>query len=146
RGKGSVLKIRAAGAVIEGRCVSSEIGFDDIEISVEIVVSGGDAHSSLRFAIGAESAAGFHGDVGEFSGLGILLERARGGIVGDVDVRPAIVIEVRGEDTKAVGTVGLEDAGGIGDVGKGAVAIVAIEDVFSTKKAWRAAGDHYTFI
>src|SRR5262249_42286441 len=83
-----------------------------------------------------------HGDVNEFSVVLVLIKGAGGGVVGDVDVGPAVVVEISGQDPKTVGAVGVEDGGFFGDVAEGAVAIVVIEDVFSTFEARGATGDH----
>src|SRR6266851_5470037 len=128
---GGVLEIRAAEIVIKRRGIASEIRFDEIEIAVEIVIGGGDAHAGLRLAVGAESAARFDGDVGESAVFFVLIERAGRGIVGDVNVRPAVVVEIGGEHAEAEGAVGLQDAGFFADVGEGAVAVVVVENVFS---------------
>src|SRR6267378_811085 len=126
-----VLKICIAKIAIKRGRVTGKIRFDEIEVAVEIVIGGGDAHAGLGLAIGAESAAGFHGDVGEGAVFFILIEGAGGGIVGDVNVRPAIVVEIGGEHTEAVGAVGLQNAGFFADVGEGAVTIVVIQNIFS---------------
>jgi len=76
----------------------------------------------------------------------VLIERAGGGVVGNVNVGPAVVVEVGGEDTEAVGAVGAEDSSEFGNVGEGAVAVVAKENIFSADEAGRAASDHYAFI
>src|SRR5260370_31705532 len=126
--------MRESGAreiVVKRGCVAGKIGFDEIEVGVEIVVGGGDAHAGLRFAVGAESAARIHGNVNEGAVFLILIERAGGGIVGDVNVRPAVVVEIGGEHAEAVGAVGFEDAGFFADVGEGAVAVVVIQNIFS---------------
>src|SRR5258708_36988072 len=62
-----VFKCGSTEIMIEGRSVACEIRFHNIEIAVEIVIGGGYPHTSLRFAVGAEGAARFHGDVGKFS-------------------------------------------------------------------------------
>src|SRR6266566_5173505 len=111
-GECGVFEVCGAKIVIQRRSITGEIGFDDVVIAVEIIVRGGDAHTGLRFAVGTERTAGFHGDVGEFSIFAILVEGAGGGIVSDVNVRPAIVIKIGGEDAEAVGTVGGENSGG----------------------------------
>src|SRR6266849_10913793 len=110
-----VLEIGAAEIVVKRGCVAGKICFDEIEIAVEIVIGGGDAHARLRLAIGAESAPRFHGDVGESAVLLILIEGAGGGIVGDVNVRPAIVVKIGSEHAEAEGAVGLQDAGFFAD-------------------------------
>ena len=65
------------------------------------IVGGGDAHAGLRLSVGAEDAAGFHADVHELAVVVVLIERAGGGVVGDVDVGPAIVVEVGGEHAES---------------------------------------------
>ena len=109
RGKGSVFKRRAAQIVVQRRRVAGEICFYDVQIPVEIVIAGGNAHSSLWFAVGAEGAAGFHGNVGEFSVFQILIKGAGGGIVGYVNIWPAIVVKIGSENTETVSAVGGKD-------------------------------------
>ena len=41
----------------------------------------------------------------------VLVEGGGGGVVGDVDVGPAVVVEVGDGDREAVGADGVEDAG-----------------------------------
>src|SRR5437660_1165721 len=136
-GERGVFKTGVADVVVEGRCVAGEIGFDDVEIAVEIVIGGGDAHAGLGLTVGAEGAASFHGNVDKFSIVLVLVKGAGGGVIGDVNVGPAVVVEIGGEDAEAVGAVGVEDASFFGDVGETAVAIVVIEDVLAAVEAGR---------
>src|SRR2546426_177339 len=92
----AVLEIRAAEIVVERGRISGEICFDEIKIAIEIVIGGGDAHAGLGLAVGAEGAARFKGDVDKRSVLFVLIQRAGGGVVGNVNVRPAIVVEIGG--------------------------------------------------
>src|SRR5229473_3114309 len=133
-----VLEIGAAEIVVKRGCVAGKICFDEIEIAVEIIIGGGDAHARLGLAVGAESAACFYGDVGESAVLLILIESAGGGIVGDVNVRPAVVVEIGGEHAEAEGAVGLQDAGFFADVAERSVAVVVIENVFAAVESRRA--------
>jgi len=144
--EGGVLKIRPAEIVVERGRVASEIGLDEIEVAVKIVIGRGDAHAGLGLAISAQRAASFERNVGENAVPLILIERACRGIVGDIDVRPAIVVEIGSEHAEAVGPAGFEDAGFFADVGEGAVAVVVVENVFSAVQAGRAAGDHDAFV
>ncbi len=82
--------------MIQRRSVAREIRFHNIQIPVEVVVGRRNPHPGLRFAVGAEGATCFHSDVYKFAVLFILIQRARRGIVGHVNVRPAIVIEISG--------------------------------------------------
>src|SRR5258708_1559985 len=141
-----VFEIRAAEIAVQRRRVAGEICFDEIEIAVEIVIGGGDAHAGLRFAVGTERAAGFDGDVREGAVFLVLIESAGRGIVCDVNVRPAVVVEIGGKDTETVSAGCFEDAGFFADVGKGTVAVVVIENVFATVESRWTAGDHNAFV
>src|ERR1700721_3211120 len=96
-GEGGIFESGPTLIVIERRSIPGEIGFDDVEISVQIIVCGRDSHPRLRFAIGAQRTSRFNGDVLEFAILLVLVKRAGGGIVGDINIWPAAVVEVRGE-------------------------------------------------
>ena len=76
----------------------------------------------------------------------VLVQGAGGGIVGHIDVGPAIVIEVGGEHAETEVAVGLQDAGLRAHVGEGAVAVVVVEDVGVAVETGRSAGDHHAFV
>ncbi len=63
-----------------------------------VVVADGDAHGRLLGAVFADGGAGFQADLIEFSVALIFVEEVRRGIVGDVDVGPAGVVEIRPHD------------------------------------------------
>src|SRR5437762_8764657 len=96
-GKSWIFKIRAAEVVIKRRRVAREISFNDIEIAVHIVVSRGDFHARLRLAIGTEGASGFQRDVHKLAVLLVLVKRTRVGVIRNIDIGPAIVIEISGQ-------------------------------------------------
>src|SRR6266481_6216475 len=89
-------------------------------------VGGIDAHASFVAAVLAGRDTGDERDV--FEGAVVIVEKKKigPGVVGDGDVGPAVVVEVRENDAHAF-CFGLADAGGIADVGEGAVMIVVIE-------------------
>ena len=75
-----------------------------------------------------------------------MIERAGGGIVGNVNVRPAIVVEIGNENAQAVAAVGAEYSSGFGDVSESSVAIVVVKNILAALKSGRAAGDHHSFV
>ena len=115
-------------------------------LPVAVVVADGDAHAGLGFGVGGEGDAGLDGDVLEGAVVLVLVEGGGGGVVGDVDVGPAVVVEVGGADAEAVGADGGPHAGLLADVGEGAVAVVVVEDVLAAGKAGRAAGDEHALV
>ncbi len=91
---GVVVEVAVAEIEVEGVGVAGEVGLDDVEEAVAIEVADGDAHACLGLAVGGVGDAGLDGDIFEGAVLLVLVERGGGGVVGDVDVGPAIVVEV----------------------------------------------------
>ena len=75
---------------------------EDVFITVSIVVRDGDTHAGLRFTISAVSTAGKQGMVVK-SGVALIDPELIGGlVVGDVDVEPAVTVEISGHDAESV--------------------------------------------
>ena len=91
---GVVVEVAVAEVEVEGVGVASKIGFDDVEETVAVEVADGDAHACLGFAVGGVGDAGLDGDIFERAVFLVLIERCGGRVVGDVDVGPAIIVEV----------------------------------------------------
>ena len=88
------------------------------------------------FVVGA---AGLDGDVGERAVVVVAVEDTRGRVAGNVNIGPAVVIEVRRHRSKRVMARRLQDAGLLRHVGKRAVAVVVIQDVGRGGQAARPA-------
>ena len=85
----SVVVIKVAGII-------GEVGFEDVEPAIAIVVGDGDAHSGLFLTVLAVGDAGHDGNIGEGPIVVVAEENAWLGIARNIDVGPAIVIEVGG--------------------------------------------------
>src|SRR5258708_13078293 len=105
RCKGGVLKGAGPEVVVKRGCVAGEVRLDQVEIAIEIVVGGGHAHASLGLAIRTEGTPCLDCNVFKGAVLLVVVERAGGGVVGNVDVGPAVVVEVGGEHAYALGAV-----------------------------------------
>src|SRR5437588_1856924 len=112
RCKGGVLKGAGPEVMVKRGCVAGEVRLDQVEIAIEIVVGGGHAHASLGLAIRTEGTPCLDCDVFKRAVLLVVIERAGGGIVGNVNVRPAIVVEIGNENAQAVAAVGAEYSSG----------------------------------
>ena len=78
------------------------IGHDQTETPVAAEVGEGGPHAGFGFSIGSHRNAGGACDVGERP-VGVVAKEEIGHrVVGDEDVRPAVVIDVRNRDAKAV--------------------------------------------
>ena len=102
RGEGGVFETRTALIVVQRRSIAGEIGFDDVEIAVHVIVCGRNAHAGLGLAIRTQRASCFDRDILELSVLLVVIKRAGGGIVGNINVGPPVVVEVGRENTESV--------------------------------------------
>src|SRR5207253_8695006 len=103
------------GVVERGR-VPGEIGLYNVEIPIHVIVDSGNSHASLRLAIRREGTTRLYRDIYEFPVLLVLIKGARRGIIRDVDIRPAVVIEIRGQHSEPVGAACLQNAGLLGNI------------------------------
>src|SRR5216684_1594874 len=141
-----VFKTSAAQIVVERGRVAGEVGLDQVEISVQIIVGGGNSHAGLRLAVGTQGAASLDGDVLKFPVLLVLIESAGRGIVGNINVGPAVVVEVGGEHSQTVGAVGTENSRSFGNVAERSVSVIVVENVLSSLQSGRAARHHHALI
>ena len=140
-GEGDVGVCSVAVVVVEVAGVVDEVGFEDIEPAIAVVVGDGDAHACLLVSIVVVGASGHDGDVGECAVVVVLEEDAGLGVDGDVDVGPSIVVKVVGDGGDGVARAGLEDAAFFRDVGECAVAVVVEEEIGVGGEASWAAHD-----
>ena len=71
-----------------------EVGPRDVKPAVTIVIANCNAHPGECDAILIEGTAGRNRHFGEGAVLVVVIQQAGRGIAGDVDIRPAIVVEV----------------------------------------------------
>ena len=75
---------------------------EQIDVPVEIVIADADAHASLFLAVFAEGHAAHDAFFTEGAIVIVHEQQARGGIAGDVNVRPTVLVEVGGNDGHAI--------------------------------------------
>ena len=134
-GKGAVAEI-----AIEVRRIVGKVRLQDVQETVAIEVRRRRAHAGLLVALFIKRDAGVGAHFLE--GPITLVEKVQTGrgIAGDIDVRPAIVIEVAGKDGEA-GRLGCIDAGLVGYVGEMAVAVIVIKRHRLRGQSHGTAGD-----
>src|SRR6185369_2550550 len=137
-----VLELVATEITIERMRVAGKIGFNDIQVSVTVIISRGNAHSSLRFAVCAQSATRLNADLFEGSVLQVLVEQTRLRIVRHVNVWPTIVVEVSHQHSKPKRSRHVRDARLLGNISERSIAVVVIQDVLIALQSWRTARDH----
>ena len=94
-------EIGLAHVVIEVRGIAFEIGFEDIETAVEIVVAHGRAHPGLLLAIFTIGDAANGAFFAKRAVVIVQEQQAWSGIAGHVYVRPTVIVEVSGDGGRA---------------------------------------------
>ena len=99
---------------------------NEILVAVAVEVARGDSHAAFGVAGGVEGGSGQQPFVGEGAVAAIDPQLIRGGVVGDVEIQPAVAVVVSGRHAEAR-AVGLADPGRGGRVREPAVSLVAVE-------------------
>ncbi len=108
--KRNVIECRLAGVSIERRSITGEVSLEDIQPPVAVVIPRCYAHSCLWLAVDTQSAACLDANVRESSILIVVIQRCRRRIVGYVNIRPTVVVEISGKYAETVGSVGLKNS------------------------------------
>src|SRR5216683_2966269 len=145
RGKGFVVEGAVAIVAVERGGIVGEIGFEQIEFAVAVVVGNGRAHAGLLAPVVVESGAGDDGNVGERAVVIVVVKNAGGAVAGDINVRPAVVVVIKSGNAEGVMPVGLIDAGFGSDIFENAVAKIVIKNIFRPRQAAWAAHHRHAF-
>src|SRR5579872_3263542 len=125
--------------VVERRRIVGEVGFEDVEAAIAVVVGDGCAHAGLLAAVFVEGGAGGDGYIGESAVAIVAIQNARRAVAGYVNVGPAVIIVVKGRDAQCIMAIGLVDVSFGSDVLKRAIAAVVVKNIFRGRQASRAA-------
>src|SRR6202040_1917688 len=102
---------------------------------------GGEAHSSLLGSVLVVRHSRLSPNVAERPIVVIVIQDAGGRVAGNVNIWPAVMVEIRRQRSKSVTSRCVENAGFLRDVGEGAIAVVVIEGVHARLETPRPA--HY---
>ena len=119
----------AALVAVERVRLGKKVGYVQVGIAILIVVAKVRAHARFDVAIAVVRHAGDEGDVLEGAVALVLEEHVRGLVVGDKEVAVAIGVVIGRHHAQAVIAIGGCHAGRLGDVGKRAIALVAVEHI-----------------
>src|SRR5215471_9898824 len=122
--------------------VARKICFDNVETASVVIISGRNAHTRLWLSVRTESHSCQNGDVFKFPVFAILIESASSRVIGNINVRPPIVIEVGHQHSQPVGPRGCSDAAGFRDISESAVTVVVIKDIAAAFQTRRPASHH----
>src|SRR5580693_10079211 len=112
---------------------------------VEVIVANANPHPRLFFSVIAERYPSHHSLFAKRSVMVVHEEQTGGGIASNVDVGPAIFVQIRRHDGHAIALCSRSDAGLLADVGKRPVAVVSVERMVPRGKPPRSALDGNPF-
>jgi hypothetical protein len=93
----------------------------------------------LGFGLGGERRSGLNGYVAKGSVLLIEIQRRGRRIVGNIDIGPAVVVQVGGSDAQAISPHRRPHTGLLTYIGKGSVAVVVVENISTAGQSRRTA-------
>ena len=127
--------------VEEIRVIVGEVGLDDVEPAIAVEVADADTHAALLEAMLVERDAHLGRVVREGAVAVVQEQDARCGVARDVDIRPAVLVEIRRHRRERVVFPHLPHARRLADVLKRAIAQVAVERDAAEWQSARAAVD-----
>src|ERR1700761_386105 len=115
--------------VVKRGSVVRKVGFDYVQVAVSVVVSDGRSHARLFASIIVEGHAAIGRGIGECAIVIVAIEDGGGGIAGNENVGPSILVVVDGSHAEAIVTHGLFKAAHLAHIGKFSVTQIVIEQV-----------------
>ena len=103
-----------------------DVGLEQINPSILIVVGGVDSHAGARFAESVDSHTCQQADFFEPPFAAVGKQEIGNGVVGDVEIHPSVIVDVCRDDSPSFGQR-LRNTRLLADIGKRAVAIIAEE-------------------
>src|SRR5713226_1149650 len=136
--KASIGERAIAIIVVEAVDFAGQLGNDDVGLAVVVVILKDSAHAGKWLAVGGERGAGFESALGERSVAVVVEEKLLHAVVGDEDVREAVVVVVGEGHGQGAALLG-RNAGLLADIFKRAISAIAIKKVCRGGKFARRA-------
>src|SRR3989454_7145020 len=118
-----IVEISTAIIDIEIAAFAGQVGFQDVLIPVIVKIARSHTHAGLRHALGVVGSSRQQAPLLERTISLVDPEVSGGAVIGDVNVRPTIAVEVGADDSEA-GPDGGSDSSGFGDIFERTVAAV----------------------
>src|SRR5262249_42351750 len=124
---GHIVKITLAVVAVKHIGVVGEVGLEDVEICVEIIIAHRNAHACLLDTVFAQGHSAFQCLLPE-SAIGLVDEEpTRSRITCDINVGPAIIVIIGSDHGHRVGAGCSRNTGRLADFGKCTVTIIVKE-------------------
>ena len=93
-GEARVVKSAVAVVLVQGGELVREVSSHNVEPTISVIVSHPDTHAGHRCTVLVEGTAGWDSNFAECAVMIVVVEQTWRSIASDIDVRPAIVVEV----------------------------------------------------
>src|SRR5882672_1009611 len=123
---------------IETGVFQIEVSDKNVRPAVSINIGGVGSHPRFGLAVFADGDAGLEGHFAEAPVTIVTEEEVRVGVVGDEDILPAVVVEVKSNNAQTAAGM-RPDLGSFSNIGEGAVAVVMVERRLLPAKLIRVA-------
>src|SRR6185436_10327550 len=124
----SILEARRAVVDVEVAPLAVQLRHEEVLVTVVVEIAGVDPHAGFGMTLTGDGGAGGERLVSKRPVTQVDPEQVLAAVVGDVDIGPAIVVEVGGDDPEAAAEA-VAGQRAAGDVGKRPVAAVSIETI-----------------
>src|SRR5499426_1666756 len=121
-----VFKRPVAQISIETGVLKIEVRDENVQPAVSVNIGGVSSHSRLGLAVFADGDAALKRYFAEAPVVIVTEEKVRVGVIGDEDVLPAVVVEVKCDNAQTAAGM-RPDLGSFSDIGEGAVAVVSVK-------------------
>src|SRR5580698_3828742 len=138
---GRVGKVVGPVVAVKSMRVIGKVGLENIESPTVSKVGRRHPHSSLLAPFVVIGYSGLHANLFETLTLEVVKIKARRGIAGNIDIGPAIVVEIVDQRRKAVIVLGRRDVHAIRDIGKVAVSVILVKRDRLSRQTPRTADD-----
>ena len=119
--------------------IVSEVRLYQVQPAVPVEITHSDAHAALLESVLVERDAGLGGVIGERAVAVIDEQDAGGGVASDVDVLPAIPVEVRSRSGEGIVFTHVANARGLADILESPVPAIAVQRDSAERESARPA-------
>ena len=113
--------------------------FENIEVAVGVEIADADTHAGLLLAILIQRHAALQTALGERAVVVVAEQQAGRRVARDVDIGPAVAIEIGGHGGQRVAGFTSENAGLLADIGECSVTVVVVQTAVLLRQPLRTA-------
>ena len=120
-----------------------EVRFDHVETAVEVVIANADSHARHLLSIATDGDSAHQAIFTKSAVMIVQKQQACGRVASHVEIGPAVIVHIEGDRCQTVGSTDGSDSRLFGDIGEGAVAVVAVEIVLRRFQSFGTACDSH---